>query len=205
MKTDRNSLEKFVLAFASDQALARQALQQLGPYFADAERGIYPLVMAWHVNGAEAARAISCAVAAPVAGTVLASASKGPSQMTQAAPGGLTSIAKHFHRCRRDDLYARLDPTLREDLIFELYESLGMAMQLNLLASHTGFFGGLQQPEALAIGLTPMLCVFYSLAYAVLGDDAETKKLGPMVELCRKAVPLGEIAGRPGNWVILTG
>ncbi len=205
MKTDRNSLERFVLACASDKAIAARALRQIVPFFADAERGLYPLVLAWHVSGVEAARAISSAVVAPVAGVALLPASKGAQQLAQIAPGGLTPLSMHFLRQRRDPLYGRLDPTMREDLVFELYESLGMAMQLNLVSGHPGFFGGLDPNSANTFALLPMLAVFYSLAYAIVGDAAETKKLEPLVELCRRAIPLGEVSARPGNWVVLVG
>ena len=206
MKTDQHRLTNFVLRESVDKNLALQALAVVDPFFTEANVGLYPLDVAWHVDKGAAMAALDQAFEKPVAGLQIFAGTAGAGLGTnEALPNDIVSSATKLLNEFRDELCVQLDGQKIKDLTDTVYETLGMMIHRNIMTVYAPFFGQLDTNDANTLALTPLACVFYLLGFAMLGDVDMFKRLKPLVELCRHAVPIGESVSEPGKWLLLAG
>lgn len=204
-KTDRQKLSAYVLSKAPDKVLAQRALDQLQQFFQDADQGLYPLTMLWHIDDDAAAAAVSGAAMTPVDDLFPVSVSKGHGQMAQFLDSErITGLPMFIMRAHQRDLIARLGDDTYEEFVYLLFGCLGEAMVVNLTGSHRRFFDQLDALLANTIPFLPMVAIFYLLAYAIIGDATKVGQFEPLVNLMKKALPIGE-SDKPGEWLLLVG
>ncbi|MFA6603972.1 MAG: hypothetical protein WCT10_04010 [Patescibacteria group bacterium] len=229
--TDQQSLVDFVLRHCADKKLAQRALAVIDPYFTEAKVGIFPLDIAWHVDQDAAKAALAVALGKTItdlrvlAGSLgtglsangalpadLAAADAEAADVDPSADFVFTSVLllSEF----RDELAIQLDDEQSNELMYKVYDTLGLAVQINMKTAYAQFFGRLNDNAANTIALMPMACVFYLLGFAMAGDVGMFERLKLLVELCRHAIPIGEIKARPaqdgqpaapGKWLLLAG
>ncbi len=206
MRTDQQRLANYVLRESVDRDLSLQALAVVDQYFIEANVGLYPLDVAWHVDQGAAKAALDAAFGKPVtglqiyAGTVGAGFGANPE-----LPDNVSAAAMQLLELFRDELCVQMDDEVRNELTTILHETLGMFVYLNMTAAYAPFFGQLDANDANTLALTPMAGIFYLLGFAMLGDVDMFRRLRPLVELCRHAVPIGESVAEPGKWLLLAG
>jgi hypothetical protein len=204
-KTDRLKLTAYVLAKSPDKQLAQQALDLLKQFFQDADQGIYPLTMLWHIDDDAATAAVSGAAMTPVDDLAPVSVSKNKGQQAQFLDSQrITGLPMFITQAHRGDLIARLGDDTYEEFLYLLFGCLGESMVVNLVGSHRRFFDQLDSLLANTIPFLPMVAIFYLLAYAMLGDAAKVGQFAPLVKLMRQALPIGE-SETPGAWLMLVG
>jgi len=204
-KTDRQRLSAYVLSKAPDKVLAQQALDQLQQFFQDADQGVYPLTMLWHIDDDAATAAVSGAAKTPVDDLAPVSVSKNKGQQAQFLDSQrITGLPMFILRAHQRDLIARLGDDTYEEFVYLLFGCLGEAMVVNLVGSHRRFFDQLDTLLANTLPFLPMVAIFYLLAYAMLGDAAKVGQFAPLVKLMRQALPIGE-SETPGAWLLLVG
>jgi len=206
MKTDQKRLTSFILRESVDKNLALQALAVVDPFFLEANVGLYPLDVAWHVDKGAAMAALDKAFDKPVTGLQIFAGTAGAGlDANDALPGDILPAAVQVMNLFRDELYVQLDAEQIKELTDTLYETLGLMIHRNVMTVYAPFLQQLDTNDANTLALTPLACIFYLLGFAMLGDVGMFQRLKPLVELCRHSVPIGESASEPGKWLLLAG
>lgn len=104
-----------------------------------------------------------------------------------------------------DAIERRHQDALRQDLggavLQSVWESLDEPMSIDLRSRYEDALG----VATTAVGWHGIRnCVSYAAAYAVAGDVATLNRFSPALALLAEALPLGEIEGEPGTWLVLT-
>ncbi len=211
---NRNSFDallRFLSGRAKSAALLTVGLKELVPLIEKGRPGSHWLASHRDIDKDAAARAIAEATGAAAARIVFVSSSLPLPKPAWMSPAGLErAVAAGLKESLRVSLAQRLEsrhgldlrgafsiggPALRQ--IEQLIASLaGKIFRLSLDQILSDPLGA-AMVDSLRAGLV------YYLAFAMAGDAAKTDSLVPLIRLFRQAVPLGEMAGSPGTWLLL--
>ncbi len=203
IETDAAQLRRYVMANTADKGLAKRALLLIRPFFDDAVAGAYPLSPSWSVDDDAFTAAVSGVADVPVAKLVPISAGKNGGRLAQFLDHEqMTNLPMFIQRAHRASLGAALGEERYKEFVYLLYECLGGAMMANLVDDHGDFFGNLDQELVNELPFIPVVCVFYLLVYAMIGDKERFERFAALVKLLPQAVPIGETR-TPGEWLVL--
>lgn len=175
MKTDRESLEKFLRAHAKEPEMVSEAMRLLEPLFVKAEKGGYDLSessehLALHAKGA-IAQATGKKVKEVIFISDLGHSSKTEWMSWEAYENSLGAGSS-----------AALNASLWDNLGVSLWNSLWNSRY-----------------DGLWLGLYHSL--IYYLEFMLVGDKGTVEMLTPLMELQPHAFPLHE--KQPGTWLVL--
>jgi len=208
-----DGLLRFLSGRAKSAALLTLSLKELSPLMEKARPGGHWLAAGQEIDQDAAGAAIAAATGCEVTRVVFISGSQPlppPAWMTTAAlnkavAAGLKESLRHTLGQRIEarhglDLRGALNiggPALRqvEQLISDLAAKI---FRLGLEQIMTEPLGA-SMVDSLRAGLT------YYLAFAVMGDARKMESLTPLIRIFWHAVPLGEMTGQPGTWLLLVG
>ncbi|MFH1098585.1 MAG: hypothetical protein V1723_01495 [Candidatus Uhrbacteria bacterium] len=215
----RKKLQAFLAKYAKNPARVQEAMTLLKPFFRNAERGTYPLAKGEKLDLAEAARAIATATGRKVGRIVVVSREHPfpipkPGWMTEEAYQDLlwegfpvlfwVSIVWDSQRPGkglRGNIGDVLDGSVEDDLWDNFVSSLWSRLARTLHDDLKGSFWDRIDESDLWRCLEDGL--FYFLAFAFLDDDANIKRLTPLIRLFPRAIPLGEKRDESGTWIVL--
>lgn len=203
IETDAAQLRRYVMSQAADKGLAKQAMQLIRPFFINAGAGDYPLTSSWNVDDDAFAAALSGVAAVRVAKLTPVSAGKNDGRLAQFLDyRQLTCLPMFIQRAHRADLGATWGEDRYKEFVYLLYECLGAAMIDSVAATHRRFFDQLDQELVNDLPFVPVVCVFYLLVYAMVGDREKFERFAALVRLLGQAIPIGETKN-PGEWLVL--
>lgn len=206
-----DDLLRFLSGRAKSAALLTVGLKELAPLIEKARPGSRWLAAHRDIDKEAAASAIAAATGLEVTRVVFVSGSRPlarPDWMT--AAGLQKAVAAAWKESLGHSLGRRLEARHGLDLRSAL--SIGgpaLRQVEELIAALAGkmFRIGLEQvltdPLAAAMVDSLRFGLVYYLAFAVAGDGSKTDALVPLIRLFRRTVPLGELAGSPGTWLLL--
>ncbi len=206
-----DALLRFLSGRAKSAALLTVGLKELAPLIEKARPGSHWLASHRDIDKDAAVRAIAEATGEVAARVVFVSSSQPlPKPAWMTAAGLDRAVAAGLRESLRASLGQRLEarhgldlrgafsiggPALRQ--VEQLIAALaGKIFRISLEQIMTDPLGA-AMVDSLRAGLV------YYLAFAVAGDARKTDALVPLIRLFRQAVPLGEMAGSPGTWLLL--
>jgi len=209
MPVSRDALYEFLVANTPRPALVPEAMENLEPFFLQAEADEYALCTAADLDPEEAARAIALAAEIPVPRIVPVSLS-----VPMVRPDWLGS--RQYDLLVHETLFSSYRDTLSppiNDRVEKLKLSLGIPCWRAFI-DHLGdsLYTSLENcvpyslkvPLALHHGMALWNRLFLYVASAATADAATMRRIGPLVTLCAKALPLGEKFDEKGVWLVLT-
>ncbi len=210
-----DGLKRFLSANARRAATLSGAMRELVPFVEAVSSGRYRLAPAAGLDEAAAAKAISLATGRSVDKVIAVSAAKPlprAAWIDDAAYSKLVALAlkERLHGTLGKRLEARYGDDLRADFglgsglggkIAEMVESGLIAAALE--AFQRGLTAVVRDQLGLSLAASLRSSLFFFLAFAAAGDAKKVSELVPLVRLLRRHVPIGDLRGEPGTWLVL--
>lgn len=211
MPCDWERLVAFAIAQTKrDRRHVCAALAPLEPIFRKTDGGRYKLAPAKDVSKDAFITAMRVMAGRSVADVAFVSLSDGPSPLVgEAREAYWQGVIGELSTDLRKILWPLIMPRLRaalgerecrrvEDLVWKtIGEDVWWSLQRGPW-EHAGY--GLLGVVRAAV----MLLLLEVVGCTVAGDDESLMRSRPLVDFIARAMPLGERAGRPGEWVVIT-
>lgn len=170
-------------------------VRRFEPIIRRIEKGVYPLTSAERLDAGHVARVIEGVIGRSIARVVFVSEScpiPKPEWMTD---------ENYRYICRNTDIRQNIGETLASCLRERSkYDGDGIPFANVGVGIIAGVSESLSHSRLASIGA----CVFFFGRAAVFGDKDDLRRLGDLIELLPKAIPLGEKKDEDGVWLVLS-
>lgn len=208
MPASRDALYEFLVSHAPRPALIPEAMERLEPFFLQAEADQFAFCSAEALDAAEASEAIALAIGEPVAKVIPVSLTAplarpdwmGARQFDHLVSEALLMSYKDARLTAIDQEAEQLKLTLGIPCWRAFIEHLGESLWTSL---ENCVPDSLKIPLSLHHGMALWYRLFLYLASAATADPATMRRVGPLVSLCAKALPLGEKMDEKRTWLVL--